>query len=191
MTTFILSDTPTRALVAHVIQMASEIAGTKGGYVGRTAMQKILYFLQRSGVPLPYQFELYNYGPFCSDIYTDVEYLMADGAVMDKSDKPRYSNYGPTDKAAELVSLHAAEVSPYTERIKKVVEVLVPLKPNHMELIATLDYLYQQELAKNPDGPVKDAVVERFLQVKGEKHGNKSEVEQKYENLEKAGLFTP
>jgi hypothetical protein len=41
--------------------------------LGRTAIMKLLFFLQESkGVPLGYQFSLYSYGPFDSDVLADI-----------------------------------------------------------------------------------------------------------------------
>ena len=41
--------------------------------LGRTALMKLLFFLQESkGVPLGYQFSLYSYGPFDSDVLADI-----------------------------------------------------------------------------------------------------------------------
>src|SRR5271170_4817700 len=41
--------------------------------LGRTAIMKLCFFLQESrGVPLGYQFSLYSYGPFDSDVLADI-----------------------------------------------------------------------------------------------------------------------
>ncbi len=41
--------------------------------LGRTAFMKLLFFLQeRMGVPLGYQFSLYSYGPFDSEVLADI-----------------------------------------------------------------------------------------------------------------------
>jgi hypothetical protein len=41
--------------------------------LGRTAIMKLMFFLQeRMGVPLNYQFSLYSYGPFDSDVLADI-----------------------------------------------------------------------------------------------------------------------
>ena len=41
--------------------------------LGRTAIMKLCFFLQESkGVPLGYQFSIYSYGPFDSDVLTDL-----------------------------------------------------------------------------------------------------------------------
>jgi hypothetical protein len=43
------------------------------GHIGRTALMKYLYFLQvLRGVPLEYNFSLYSYGPFDSDVLADL-----------------------------------------------------------------------------------------------------------------------
>ena len=43
------------------------------GDVGRTALMKYLYFLQEArSVPLGYQFSLYTYGPFDSEVLSDL-----------------------------------------------------------------------------------------------------------------------
>jgi len=41
--------------------------------LGRTAIMKLCFFLQESrGLPLGYQFSLYSYGPFDSDVLSDI-----------------------------------------------------------------------------------------------------------------------
>ena len=41
--------------------------------LGRTAIMNFFFFLQESaGVPLNYQFSLYSYGPFDSDVLADI-----------------------------------------------------------------------------------------------------------------------
>jgi hypothetical protein len=43
------------------------------GHVGRTALMKYMYFLQTvRGVPLGYNFSMYSYGPFDSDVLADL-----------------------------------------------------------------------------------------------------------------------
>lgn len=50
---------------------------------GRTVMMKLAYLLQTlRGVPLGYSFELYNYGPYDSDVLTD----LSQAATLDAID---------------------------------------------------------------------------------------------------------
>src|SRR5260370_21838815 len=49
---------------------------------GRTALMKCMYFLKvLKQVPLPYNFGLYTYGPFDSNVLDDIQYAEALGAV--------------------------------------------------------------------------------------------------------------
>src|SRR5580704_17837514 len=98
-----------QALLAATAQTAAQIGGQ--GYLGRTALQKILYFLQISGVPMRYRFDIYHYGPYCDRISRDVEWLLADGVLKDVSSNPdKYSNYHTSDAAGELIQKHKAEL---------------------------------------------------------------------------------
>src|ERR1700694_5809855 len=43
------------------------------GHIGRTALMKYMYFLQTvRGVPLGYNFSMYSYGPFDSEVLADL-----------------------------------------------------------------------------------------------------------------------
>ena len=43
------------------------------GHIGRTALMKYMYFPQTvRGVPLGYNFSMYSYGPFDSDVLADL-----------------------------------------------------------------------------------------------------------------------
>lgn len=58
------------ALIAKLAQMC--IAGNR--MLGRTALQKYVYLLQELfGVDCGYDFQLYTYGPFCSELLSDLE----------------------------------------------------------------------------------------------------------------------
>jgi uncharacterized protein YwgA len=60
----------------------SEIVAQASGKLGRTAIMKLAYFLQTlKRVPLDYDFRLYTYGPFDSDVLNDVGQLESLGAL--------------------------------------------------------------------------------------------------------------
>ena len=45
---------------------------------GKTAVMKYLFILQEVfKVPLGYEFSLYTYGPYCSDVLSDLDYTEA------------------------------------------------------------------------------------------------------------------
>jgi uncharacterized protein len=159
------------------------------GYLGRTALQKIVYFLQLSGVPLRYRFDIYHYGPYCDHVSRDVELLVADGVLKDISSSPeKYSNYRPAAETAELLQSHAAALRSHEETINKVVQTLLPLEPDHLELLATLDYLYRQKRAGGGSGPWKEVVIERFMEVKKDKF-ERTAVSAAYDSMVRANLL--
>ncbi len=156
------------ALLTQTAKTAAESGD--GGYLGRTALQKILYFLQIAGVPMRYRFDIYHYGPYCDRISQDVEWLLVDEALKDASSAPeKYSNYRPGTSAEELLGRHRTALGQYQEKIMKVVRGLLPLQPDHLELLATLDYLYRHLKAGGGTGPWKQRVIDWFLQVKKDK----------------------
>jgi hypothetical protein len=117
-----------------------------------------------------YRFDIYHYGPYCDRISRDVELLLADGVLEDISLNPeKYSNYRPADEAGELLQSHAEALRAQQETIANVVQALLPLEPGHLELLATLDYLYRQKRAGGGAGPWKESVIDRFMEVKKDK----------------------
>lgn len=181
----LLTGTWDQALLAATVKVAAEEGAS--GYLGRTALQKIIYFLQVAGVPMRYSFDLYHYGPYCERISRDVELLTADSVLADESTEPsKFSNYRPGGEADELLVAHPG-VAGHIASIRKVVHALLPLRPERLELLATLDYLYRQVKAGGGSGPWKDRVVERFISVKKQKF-SRADVETAYDVMAQVGL---
>ncbi len=177
------------ALLAKVVSEATDIAQQGGGFLGRTAIQKIVYFLQVLGVPMRYRFEVYHYGPFCASILGDLDWLLADAAIRDDSTDPgKYSKYVPGSACSDLVEKHSAKLEEYDETVKNTVKALLPLKPDHLELIATLDYAFRETRAMTGKKPARGIVISRFREFKGEKFSD-VEIAKTYDQLEGAGLF--
>ncbi len=184
-----LTRTWEHALLAKVVKEAADAAQQQGGYLGRTAIQKIVYFLQVLNVPMRYRFEVFHYGPFCSTILGDLEWLIADDVIADSSpDKGKYSKYTPGPNCDELIEKHAAKLRQYDETVKSTVKVLLPLKPDHLELVATLDYAFREMKATVGKKPPKEKVIARFQEFKGQKF-NEKDIGETYDRLEAAGLF--
>ena len=185
----IMTGSRDQALLATVVREAHASVTKSGGYVGRTALQKIMYFLQVSGIPMNYRFDIYHYGPFCEEILRDIDWLTADQVVIDRSDNPqRYSNYAPGENSDELIQMHQSFLAPLRNKIDALVRAFIPLKPRTMELIATLDYLYRQQKATTSSGPWKPSVISRFDQVKAGKF-LPEEINEAYDGMVRMGLI--
>ena len=184
-----LARTWEHALLAKVVNDAAAVAQEEGGYLGRTAIQKIVYFLQVLDVPMRYRFEVCHYGPFCTSILGDLEWLIADAVITDSSPDPgKYSKYTPGPACDELIAKHVAKLKDYDDTVKSTVKALLPLKPDHLELIATLDYAFREMKATLGKKPPKKKVIERFREFKGAKFSD-DEITKTYDRLEAAGLF--
>ena len=103
----LFSGTWEHALLAVTAREAAKSG--EAGYLGRTALQKIVYFLQIAGVPMRYAFDIYHYGPYCDRVSRDVELLLADGVLKDAStyarevlELPPRRRGGRTDRVARL-----------------------------------------------------------------------------------------
>ena len=175
------------ALLAMVVQEAHSAAGVS--YLGRTALQKTMYFLKVLGVPMDYRFDIHHYGPFCNAILHDTEMLIVDGVVVDGAAKSRYSNYAPGPNAEELIEKHAAVLARYRQTVREVVAALAPMSPEKLELLATLHFAFAAEKASGSQGPWKERVLRRFREFKRDKF-SPAEVGNGYEVLVKAGLAT-
>lgn len=62
---------------------------------GKTRLQKELFLSQKKlkdlGVSRPYPFRPYHYGPYCKEIYNDLEWLKKNGIIEERS---TYNPYG-------------------------------------------------------------------------------------------------
>src|SRR5713101_10126389 len=86
------ADGATEALLAYLRKSYKDVSGRT---LGRTILQKLCYFAKASGVPLPFRFEIYHYGPFSQEIFDRTEELLLNGVIEDRSGDPGQSNYVP------------------------------------------------------------------------------------------------
>lgn len=186
----VIATTQDQALLALVIKKSQEAAQARGAFVGRTALQKLLYFLKVLGVPMNYRFDIYNYGPFCAEIMSDAEVLLADDVIVDSSnDRNKYSNYAPGRCCAELLDGHAGFVGKVEDKVSKVAKALAPLRPEHLELLATLHYAHRWVRASGGKGPWRRKTIRRFEEIKGERFSSQ-QVNSGYDALVGAGLLS-
>jgi len=126
------------ALVTYVIGRLEE-----RGWSGRTRIQKIVYFGQALfDIPSPYEFKIYQYGPYSPQLDSDIQLATFMGWVTTRSHEPTYGpTYHITESGEGLIEgLHPslAEVKP---RIDRVVGLLGRFKAKTLELLATALYI--------------------------------------------------
>jgi uncharacterized protein len=174
------------ALIAAAIEMANKKCSEC--YLGRTAIQKLLYFLKVRGVPMTYSFDVHHYGPFCQHVMSDVEWLLADDVIEDKSSEPRYSNYRPGSTWPALQQQFGEKLARHRQVVEEVCDALSGLQPDELELIATLDFSFRWVRAGGGKGPWKDRTIKKFKSIKMERFSD-DQIEKGFRTLVAADLI--
>jgi hypothetical protein len=187
----LLTGSRDQALLSMAVQEANEQSCGEGCYVGRRALQQIMYFLKAVDVPMSYRFDINHSRPYCDELDRDLEWLTADDVIADRSDHPSsYSNYVPAPSIDELLSAHALAMERFRPTVRRLVRALVPLRSERLALIASLDYIYRFQKASGGTGPWKSSVTSRLLQVKSDRF-LPDEVSRTYDALTQVGLLDP
>ena len=153
------------ALIAATVKAAS--AKCPNCDLGRTAIQKLLYFMNVSGVPMAYTFDIHHYGPFCQSVMSDVEWLLADSVIVDRSqNESHHSNYKPGPGLAELEVQYKDGLGKYRPIVENVCSALSDLSANTLELIATLDFSFRWVRARGGQGPWRQEAIQKFKEIK-------------------------
>src|SRR5438876_5395751 len=116
---------------------------------GKKALQKLVYFLKESGLPISFEFQWDKFGPYSPELATYVEDLVAEG-LMESETKKLFTtseedrgvqyNFRLRQRATQLLS--SAEISNDEKiRIDRVVALLKEIGPQNLELYATVHYV--------------------------------------------------
>ena len=127
------------ALIAELIRRAPAPPG-------RTALMKFAYFLKTlRQVPLDYDFRLYTYGPFDSDVLDDLQYAEALGAVS--SDVVSFPNgsrgyrYRVGPRTNELADYAGQFPLQHSDSIEWVLESFGTRPAKDLEMASTIVYI--------------------------------------------------
>jgi uncharacterized protein YwgA len=182
------STTREHALLAVVIQKAST---SKGGYrLGRTAVQKVMYFLKALEVPMRYVFDIHYYGPYCSAITEDLVSLMADEIVRDESANGEGgSRYAPSTEIADLTSRFTSYLEENMGKVENVVRIFSTLPAEVLELLATVDFFYRREREHLSSTLLREKVIAEVKRAKSDKFDDET-IYAAYDALARIGLLT-
>jgi uncharacterized protein YwgA len=187
LTNLAYSDDPCSAFMTAVVASFERQHGDRH-YLGRTAIQKLVYFTKALGVPVPCSFEIYTYGPYSDTVTFSIDSLMADDVLIDKSTNPRYSAYRLGKSSEEILSKYDNVIRPHLAAIDSVVGALGTFPPEHLELVATIHFIHHRLKGISGRSPDKVSVLGEFRRVKGKKFSSE-EVESFYEALRRARLI--
>lgn len=181
---FLFSDNLNAALVAYIVKKYNEVSTVP---LGRTILQKVCYFSKHSGVPLRYDFEIYNYGPYSQELYFEVADFKVDDLLIDASSEEKQSVYKPGKKANALIKKYQVEIDKYKDNIDKVIGMFRKIKPVDFELYATVHYLYSSLTKYYSEPPDIKTLVKKLKEIKGGKFTSAT-IENAYKELKRVGL---
>lgn len=174
------------AFLASIVEAFSAIHSTNHS-LGRATIQKLTYFLKVAGVPVPFRFGIYTYGPYSDDITFAVESLLADDVIEDRSKTREYSNYRPGPNSRELLAKFGDELENYEGKISSVVKTLGKFSHNELEVISTLHFIAIRQMRLGRD-VTRESLIKEFRSIKGEKF-RESDIRTYYQALDEAGLI--
>jgi len=127
------------------LAVITDLVSRAPGNLGRTGVMKCLFFLKTlKGVPLPYTFRLYTYGPFDSHVLEDLQYAESLGAI--RSTLVAYpGGYGyqfqAGPEAAKIEERASEFVSRYRDSISWVLKEFGNRTAVDLEMASTLIYV--------------------------------------------------
>jgi hypothetical protein len=154
--------------------------------VGRTALMKLCFFLQVvKRVPLGYSFSLYSYGPFDSDVMSDLQTAEGLGAL--RSETLMYSGgYGYSISAGpqsgELKRYSNLFIKEHAEEINWVSSTFGRYSATDLELLSTISFVSIKESALT-----NAAIAQRVSVIKP--HFSMSQIQQKVDWLDSQALL--
>lgn len=176
-------------LSAYVTEVVKSFNSLRpSSYLGRTALQKLVYFCRAVGVPIPCSFEIYNFGPYSEEVTRSATALLADEALQDRSHTGAYSSYTIGPNANEFSEEFLVEVEKHRPTIDVIVQVLGPSKPETLELVATLHFVNARLKGILGSRPAKQLVFGEFKSIKGNKFSDE-DIDCWYHWLEKSDLL--
>lgn len=175
----IVGTTQRMAILVYVVLHTQEKVKT----VGHTLVQKLFYLLQSGkGVPLGYKFRLYHYGPYCSELWGDLNSLGEYGYLTISANEAGFGyEITVTPEGREFLS-RFDEFEEIQEKVHELVEILGGQPVRRLEALATAHFIYQDG-RKQGRLTTEDEVVSGVLKLKP--HLKEEEVRDAFRQIER------
>ena len=136
--------------------------------LGKTALQKLVYLLQDVyGVDCGYDFRLYTYGPFTSELLHDLDVVESVGGVSVTSVRTELGGYQiDPDKNAQSISNEAEEfLSCHSEKLDALIEDYGHYSAKDLEIRATIVFV-EREMKRDRKRLTEDDLVQLVHDIK-------------------------
>lgn len=177
------SDRETRLAV-----MARMVKKSPDQKLGRTQLMKLLYFLQElKGIPLDYDFRLFNYGPFESEVLSDLKSACGTQTVVEKT--VQYgSGFGYSIAPGVRADSRDIEIEASNPEIAAAVDEVVKefggFSASELELRSTIFYVDREFVDEKRQATV-DEVSSRVKSIKF--HFDLPAIQQRVEEMNRRG----
>ena len=151
---------------ALIVALARRVQD-EGGALGKTALQKLVYFLQVVfGVDVGYEFSLYTYGPFAAELMHDLDVVEVMGGVRVDYDA-EFNRYriSPGPKAAWIENRARAFIAKASPAIDQVARDHARSSARDLELYATIVFA-QRGMAPGGGARRDEALIHEVHEIK-------------------------
>jgi uncharacterized protein YwgA len=145
-------------LLTRRMGVFAELAINSQGAFGRTALMKLCYFLQEvKDVPLHYDFSLYTYGPFDSEVLADLQ--TAEQLKILETEFEQYPGgygyqIGPGPLAQRVVKQAADFLDEHRDVIEWFADFVASKRPSELELASTIVFVSKEKSNVSDDALV-------------------------------------
>jgi uncharacterized protein YwgA len=135
---------------------------------GKTVLQKMIFILQEVyGVPCGYKFSLYSYGPYCSEIPKDLDFVTALCGTEVCRISGGFGGYEiiPGEHCKEIKGFGADFLKKYEDKINQAVSDFGFYNARDLELRSTIVYCCK-EMNDKSDGVDFEDIVSSVYEIK-------------------------
>lgn len=113
------------------------------GDIGKTKLQKIVYFLQNTfGVPLDYSFKIHYYGTYAEELDNDLTDMSLQGYI---TIRPDLQGYGYHLRSGDQEVENADELlSPFMEKMRRCLAAFGQFDATQLELFSALHFVRER-----------------------------------------------
>lgn len=159
--------------------------------LGKTAMMKFIFILQQVyKVPLGYDYEIYTYGPYSSEVMEDIQLAVDYNAIsIDTVNFPSgYLGYElkRADKTETMIEEEQDFVHLYNDSISEVVHLFGNKTAKELELSSTIIYMYSNYYHNGWDNSI-DEIAQSVKKIKP--HFDISLIREEYRKLDNMGIL--
>lgn len=159
-----LKETEGELKMSKELRVAAIVAlvQTARARLGKTQVQKLVYFAQECGVPLNYRYEIYHYGPYSFELSHDLGSLDSLGVLKVESDPLKLGFDISAGKFAEKFKLEAR----YQKKIEKVIGQFGSNSAAQLEVQATIHFVRSVLKSHVPPDKARMQVIQKVRALK-------------------------